>query len=82
MTLLLIFFIVTITIVSYVVGLRHGEKENHENILAQLYTLSHFLDGEAKITSDEIFNSLDKMGFIDEAFIRDIIKHHRETEGL
>lgn len=82
MTLLLIFFIVTITIVSYVVGLRHGEKENHENILAQLFTLSHFLDGEAKNTCDEIFNNLDRFGFVYDAYIRDMINHHRETEGL
>jgi hypothetical protein len=82
MTLLLIFFIVTITIVSYVVGLRHGEKETGENLLAQLYSLSHFLDGEAKITSDEIFNNLDKLGFIDEAFIKDIINNYRKIEGI
>jgi hypothetical protein len=77
MTLLLIFFIVTITIVSYVVGLRHGEKETEENLLAQLYSLSHFLDGEAKITSDEIFNHLDKLGFIDEADIKQKINFYR-----
>jgi hypothetical protein len=77
MTLLLIFFIVAITIVSYVVGLRHGEKETGENLLAQLYSLSHFLDGEAKKTSDEIFNHLDRLGFIDEADIKQKINFYR-----
>lgn len=81
MTILIIIASITLLIISYVVGLQHGEKKTEENLIAQLYSLSHFLDGEAKKTSDEIFNSLDRFGFINEADIKQKINIYRNESN-
>lgn len=81
MTLLIIIAFITFFIISYAVGLQHGGKSTEENLLAQLYSLSHFLDGEAKKTCDEIFNNLDKIGFIAEADIKQKINLYRNESN-
>jgi hypothetical protein len=81
MTLLIIIFILTALIISYIVGQRHGEIQRRDEVLAQLYSLSNFLDGEAKMTSDEIFNHLDRLGFIVEADIKQKINLYRNESN-
>jgi hypothetical protein len=81
MTLLIIIFILTALIISYIVGQTHGETQRREEVLAQLYSLSNFLDGEAKMTSDEIFNHLNRFGFINESYIKQKINHYRNENN-
>lgn len=81
MTILIITAILISLIISYIVGQRHGEVNRRDEILAQLYSLSHFIDGEAKKTSDEIFNQLDRLGFIDEADIKQKINLYRNESN-
>jgi len=80
MWILGVLVISTIFIIAYAIGSHHGERDRDQKLLEQLYTLSHFLDGEAKKTADEIFNHLDRLGFIDEADFREKIRQYRKNQ--
>ena len=67
-------------IIGFVIGKDRGEIKQKEDLDSQLYSLYFFLDGEARKTVEIIHQHLYRLGFIDDAHVRELIRQYRKNQ--
>lgn len=67
-------------VIGFVIGKDRGEVKQREDLDSQFYSLYFFLDGEARKTVEIIHQHLSRLGFIDDAHIRELIRQYRKNQ--
>jgi hypothetical protein len=67
-------------IIGHRLGVRKGEENQQDYIESQFYSLYFFLNGEARKVIELVHSDLNKMGFIDEAMVKERVNQYRKNQ--